>query len=1792
MPGLDHIESGGDRRADRSRPPRGWYPDPAQSSRIRFWTGDRWTRDVADRRPLPTLAEGDLRAELEGFVDRYRRTVHDDTRLDDFIPAYLEARYHPAWHLAFAPGFPVAHVPDPSRRLDEALAPPPPAGAPPAPPETVRPAVPVPEPRLVAVEPPATIPEDSAAPVEPQASGALLQPTSAPSPAAEAPPATIRSEPAPVRPFAAPLVVPAGDEPPPPRIGAGEVRAVTGPQDGLPAPQEAAPPHPSLWIRARRAAASDLTVHGLAYLGVLLVFAGVFGLLVFSWGEVGSAFQPIAELAVPTVLLGGGVLLSRRGSVIVGNSLLFVGAAVLPFVAIASVADGSPVPPDAHHAALVASAATAFFATGLGLVLVSLARPDTVLRFLVAPMLWFGVAMAALAARSDEVVGDAVARPSSGQVAIVLGAIAATAWLTHLRRSHPLAVATRWAAVAGLSVFALLAAVLAVREPWPLDAVVLGALALVVGLEAVADLLPDTVVAIGQVLGTAAAFAVLGAWGEPSWAGALGVAAMIAVLEWEGLRRPRHTALLFAATGLAGALAVATLEPWPSVIGWAGATMWAVGVHVGGRTWFPATLVDPLAGALSLGIVVGLFRALDPGAAALTTAATVAVVAVVCHVLAPHDRLARWWVPSAAVGVLLLPAPLLATASAGSLALTALLGCVAVSVAPLTAVWRLWLVWAGLLEAGVLAVVAFDLAVADVAIALGATGVLAILLAVPRLRLAGHLALQGHLTTFASVLVAIDASDDGRGWPVTIGLTALVAGLLVTSWRDRDEPAPAIEVLGSLTADGSVTTPWRTAFPAAMIAGLPVVAVSLADSAVHILDDRARTGLLLGAVAVVLSGATWAVRARRRVLVPLQVVAVATSAVALAVTIASPNAATVAGAALAWVGLLPAPAVRWASVTALGWLATGYTAVRAADALGLAAERWCLVSLGWAATLLTGALAVDRAVAGERSAPGWIRDRRSLAPALLGALAFAPSLALTYQLDSTTWAWTSLAAAAVTCAVAVLTHAGAVSIASWVLASVGAAELAPFSPLDHPELLVGVGAMLVGASTLLAKVRPARGLGNWDLPPLVVGTAVTLTAVVAAVPESMWSTWLAAGGLAIVVAVLRREPPWVVAGVLLVNAAAAAASSAWLTASLATTSVAATAGAVVWQGPGRRPLRLVGVLSALAAYQTLLVDQGVLDVEGLTTGGVIAAALTGGPLLLGLALAARLAGLHRRWLIPWSTAATLLIVQAAASLGDVDRRPAGLAVAAALALCATATALAAAPLHLSLLRPATTYLTAAAALAAGWAIDAPPGPTSAALAATSLALALTWRTIRHHTPWDTATLHAVALTTITAPLLAATAPALGWLTIALVSTSTVTTLLSTTPTDTSQQTLLRLVGVLSALAAYQTLLLALGWLRLEPELAVGQSLVTAGTIGAATVALLLVVAARWYGLDRSWVLPWTAGTALVVVQALLLLPSVDRLQGGLAAAGGLLLSAGAAALAARPLGLALLRESAAVLVAGSATTALWAIDADPVLATAAAVAMALTATAITLTLHPARPGSPWLRPFELLSGIGAVAAVAVGATAWPDRAPLVGALLTAAAVSAAIGITRRILVLQTAVPVLLCAAWLVSAIDLARGESLWFTVPVAIALFMIAGLGRSAHHRLGGAGTPQSYLLVESAGYVALLLPPLVELGMGQLGDGLVAVAFGFGLAGWGIIGQVRRRLVVGVVSVLVAVVLLLGVPLVEWVPLVESSGLAIWLTILVAGVIVIAVAGVLERGRAAGRKVLTRFSALTEGWE
>src|SRR5690606_581367 len=54
---------------------------------------------------------------------------------------------------------------------------------------------------------------------------------------------------------------------------------------------------PGWWDRIRSAVGSALAVHGLAYLGVLLFFVGLFGLVAFAFNDVSQALRPVAELA-------------------------------------------------------------------------------------------------------------------------------------------------------------------------------------------------------------------------------------------------------------------------------------------------------------------------------------------------------------------------------------------------------------------------------------------------------------------------------------------------------------------------------------------------------------------------------------------------------------------------------------------------------------------------------------------------------------------------------------------------------------------------------------------------------------------------------------------------------------------------------------------------------------------------------------------------------------------------------------------------------------------------------------------------------------------------------------------------------------------------------------------------------------------------------------------------------------------------------------------------------------------------------------------------------------------------------------------------------------------------------------------------------------------------------------------------------------------------------------------------------------------------------------------------------
>ena len=104
--------------------------------------------------------------------------------------------------------------------------------------------------------------------------------------------------------------------------------------------------------RRRDAIRSDLALHGLAYLGVLLLFAGVTGLIAFSFGDVDPWIRALAEVLVPSALFVSAWYLRRRGAVVVRLPLTLLGGAILPIVVTASLTDGAPVPPDLSGRAL------------------------------------------------------------------------------------------------------------------------------------------------------------------------------------------------------------------------------------------------------------------------------------------------------------------------------------------------------------------------------------------------------------------------------------------------------------------------------------------------------------------------------------------------------------------------------------------------------------------------------------------------------------------------------------------------------------------------------------------------------------------------------------------------------------------------------------------------------------------------------------------------------------------------------------------------------------------------------------------------------------------------------------------------------------------------------------------------------------------------------------------------------------------------------------------------------------------------------------------------------------------------------------------------------------------------------------------------------------------------------------------------------------------------------------------------------------------------------------------------
>lgn len=1016
------------------------------------------------------------------------------------------------------------------------------------------------------------------------------------------------------------------------------------------------------WHRSRTSIGSDLAVHGLAYLGALLLFVGAFGLVAFAFGGVEPAWRPVAEVAIAAVPFLTAALLLRRGATVVGRSLEIVGGLLLPVMVMTAFLDD--VPPDMDGVAMVVVMTLSLLAVAAGYAAWSRRYAGSALRYLASPLVWLAAGVATMGVGRALPAGAAVASLTAAQVSAMAVALAATLLVARRRPDHPLGRATLTAALPGAVVIFVMAVLTWLAEGWPMVPVLVTGLAGVAVLELLDSRLSPAVVAVLQPVWWAVTSLALLASIEPGPAGVVAAVGFVVLLERTASRRPDGLPLALSAGGAVVAFAVTFSQPWYGVALAAVVSVWA-----GWRRLRPFDLVgsDSLLDVTAVLVpLVGLaWVALATGTLAVPAAVGSGLVllaaAVAAYGLLRRDDSDPFWTQAWAVAAVLVTVALAAAWDSSSapqsltwlLPLSAGLLVVAAAVGPMPALARPWAVlgfgtwaWAMLgsevgLEVGVVAVVVAAAGLAVVVLAHTAQARLGA-------GAAGSLGLAGHALTLGALAAAASTTGAVAG-PEAAALAAAsaaaTAGFVVTAAADaRDRSA-----VGALLADAHPSI--RYLAPALAAAGVPMTAALTMDAAgVAIWAEPWPEPILLGLIALGYSLLT-------RMSLPKhvgQTLAWAASAAAvLAAVTASDRPTALAGLAVligtAWLlsaSVRPTPMVwmAWAAVTPL----VGLVALSASSALAalptVDAAATLLVGVG--AVLTLGGLVID--TGGRSSAPQWRLSRSSLAPVVVTGVAqvlVALTLAL-LVVSSPAGGWLTLAVGAVSLAMAALRRAGALSGVAAVLAWAAAWMLAGQALLD----LVWVP-MLVGAA-LLVLADAARGWARepwwarWDAPIFVAAHLVLATALVAALGVDERALVPAGvGGLALAVAWRLRANTevavtYAVAGGALVLAGAIDAGPAWT--SLALLVIAGALVGLAERMPemgGRLALQIGGAVAASLSWQQASIwwDLPVQRTADLTVAGAALLAL-----VAAVALSVRPS--LRSWALTWGGVATIVAV--------------------------------------------------------------------------------------------------------------------------------------------------------------------------------------------------------------------------------------------------------------------------------------------------------------------------------------------------------------------------------------------------------------------------------------------------------------------------------------------------------------------------------------------------------------------
>jgi len=1088
----------------------------------------------------------------------------------------------------------------------------------------------------------------------------------------------------------------------PPRVVA---PAVTPPAQARPwpvTPPAAPSPVRRFWRATRETVRSDLAVHGLAYLGVLLLFAGLFGLTAFSFSSVRVGLRPVAEGLAPAAMLVSAWLLHRRGIVVPARSLEFLGGLLVLVAVLAAFVDGAAFPPDLTGVPLAAALSAAPVLVAAGYAAWGWRHPASPLPHLVGPALWLAAGMAALGWYRPVPAGREIAVPRPGEVAAMLVALAVTLAVSRgLGRRLKVAVLFP-AGLVGLGILALLEGLAAGVAGWPPIPVAVSGAAAILALELCDRRLAGSVrVILESLVVVLTAWALVPALGL-GWAGVVVAVACVGVTE-RGLRgTAARGAEVVPVVAMVAGLASAVAAPGALLTASAAVSAWSHARRLRPGRWpYPVAILTIAAAVVPAGVLFGLLGVLagdvPVGVGGLLVLAGSCCVRVFAR---PADRFWSWWMPAAAVAVAVLTIGAAPTgwSAAGAAAVAA-----AVAVSPLRPVPRTWLtgvamLWAAWLLFGVTALGFGARMVLIAGAALLAVGVAAWWRAMP----AGHVGMIGHLAGLACVpLAAVDAGSLAAVIPVTVlGLAATgaalttvaqetggtvipdllvrCAGALVRGLGDRTKAAVQT-VLRQLPAEVAAASLMLFSFDLFQVGGW----FAAGPWAVARLTALALGYLLLGRTL----HAQALRRSWHRVALALADTGAWTAVLAAVLTEYRDPALVATGVVLA-VPLIAGPSLRRRLSVWAAWLASVPFAVLAADRLGLPGSYWSTVIFGWGSALVLGSLAADRLGTGAGD-PGTTPSRLtrlSRAPVVVGTAASMIGLLGSAGGSVHRAGWTLLAAAAVTVTAGVLLRLGVLGGAGAALAAAGLGAVLPWSLRDYPWLLVDMAAVALVAAevTVPRRHRAVRPWERWDLSLFVAAHLLALAGLAVSVAggTEVAATAVGCGGLAVAVAAGLRRWPWAVAGAVLILAGAAVASAGWASLAFAGIAVAAAVLAARQQGRTRLTLQVASALCGLGAWTAALVWQ-----EASPTFAVQVSSLAGGVLVLLAAAGIRLGKQAADWARVWGSAATAVVVVAGAGLAaPAVSASAGPFVSGAMAAVAVGCGMAAAPLRAPVLR--------------------------------------------------------------------------------------------------------------------------------------------------------------------------------------------------------------------------------------------------------------------------------------------------------------------------------------------------------------------------------------------------------------------------------------------------------------------------------------------------------------------------